>query len=226
MRINDIWEKQEQQVLFDEKWKKFMRRNFLWRHAPFVEFVLGAGSMALGTVHENSDFDVVVGARVGRIFTARFFSALFFGVFGWRRSKIDHHEYAMDKICLNHFVTIAAYKLDPPYNDYWRALYKKFIPIFGSPEVIDAFFVANEDWLGEVNKFGDDLRYRGARKSWGARAIEFLLLGRMGNVFERFLKRIQVRRIERGLSRANSENNLRISYSDSFLEFHTVEKEI
>ena len=86
--------KRQQQVLYDTKWKKFLRRAWLLRYLPFIEFALASGSMATGNVNPTSDFDVLIGAREGRIFTARFFSALVFGIFGWRRSRLDRHEAA------------------------------------------------------------------------------------------------------------------------------------
>ena len=43
----------------------------LFQYVPF-DFVFAAGSMAMGTVRQDSDFDVLVGVRHGRIFTARF----------------------------------------------------------------------------------------------------------------------------------------------------------
>ncbi|MDZ4231209.1 MAG: hypothetical protein U1C52_00240, partial [Patescibacteria group bacterium] len=60
--------------LYDRKWSKFLRKVKLFRFVPFVEFVLASGSLATGKVHEGSDFDVMVGVRPGRIFTARFFA--------------------------------------------------------------------------------------------------------------------------------------------------------
>lgn len=41
--------------------------------------------MALGDVHQNSDFDVIVGAKYGRLYTARFFCLFFYKILGWRR---------------------------------------------------------------------------------------------------------------------------------------------
>src|SRR3989338_8362689 len=101
---NEVILKRQQQVLYDKKWRKFLRRTWLFKYIPFVDFALAAGSMALGNVSPESDFDVIIGARPGRVFTTRFFCVVAFGVFGWRRTKLNHRESAADKICLNHFV--------------------------------------------------------------------------------------------------------------------------
>ena len=144
----DLLQKRGREVLHDEKWVKFLKRAGLFRHLPFVDFVLGAGSLATGRVSPDSDFDVIVGVRQGRIFTARFFAILAFGFFGWRRRRLNHHEAARDKVCLNHFVTPLAYRLPPPYSHSLRELYKNLVPVWGDMEKINAFFMANHLWLG------------------------------------------------------------------------------
>ncbi len=213
-------EKRQQQVLYDEKWKKFLRRTWLFRWIPFVDFALAAGSMATGNVNENSDFDVIVGARIGRIFTARFFAVLSFGLLGWRRRKLSHKELASDQICLNHFVTERSFKLSPPYNDYWEALYKNLVPVFGSQEKIHQFWQANEPWLGEKINYKDDLRHLHRTSAWKKKAYEWLLSGSLGDKLESWLKKIQVRRIEKSLKKFPPGFEPRIRYGNDELEFH------
>ncbi|MCR4260823.1 MAG: hypothetical protein NUV96_00545, partial [Candidatus Colwellbacteria bacterium] len=132
--------------LYSRKWEKFLRRVKLFRFVPFVEFVLAAGSLATGRIHEASDFDVIVGARHGRIFTTRFFTVIVFKIFGYHRRGIDHKESASDKICLNHFVTDKKYRLDPPHEGSWMELYQSLVPVMGDEEKIKKFFEDN-DWM-------------------------------------------------------------------------------
>jgi len=209
---------QEQQVLYDRKWIIFLRRTGMFRHIPFVEFALAAGSMALGNVHKDSDFDVIVGVRAGRIFTARFFSVLFFGALGWRRKKLTHHEAASNKVCLNHFVTAASYALSPPHSPYWKALYQSLVPVYGADQPIQKFFAANADWAG-ARAYQDDLRHRYQRGSHLKRILETIFSGFPGRLFEALFRRVQVRRIERGLQ-AEAGYKPRIVYGDTELEFH------
>ena len=68
----------EMNELFDKKFRIFKKRSRLFKYIPFVDFVLLAGSMATGRVHEKSDFDVIIGVRRGRVFTSWFLSALSF----------------------------------------------------------------------------------------------------------------------------------------------------
>ena len=209
-----------QQVLYDKKWKKFLGKAWLFRYIPFVEFAIAAGSMASGNVKETSDFDVIIGVREGRIFTARFFAILGFGFFGFRRKRLSHKEDAADKICLNHFITKPSYMLKPPYTDSWRELYRNLVPVWGDQVKINEFLMANESWAGPVAVFKDDLRYDRRDDSWVKKIREFFLGGRFGDAVERMLKFVQVRKIEYTLASSKLGFKPRVSYSDSELEFH------
>lgn len=208
----------QQQVLHDKKWITFLRRTWLLRHIPFVELALAAGSMATGKVNPDSDFDVIVGARQGRIFTARFFSVLAFGAFGWRRKKLSHKESAANTVCLNHFVTPSAYRLSPPHNEYWQDLYRNLVPIYGDTVKVLAFFSAN-DWRGATGEYHDDLRHRYRSPSSVRKIAEGFLSGRLGDWLEARLRSFQISRIEKGLAEEVGYKP-RIIYSDDELEFH------
>lgn len=212
-------DRRQRQVLHDKKWIKFLGRTWLFRHVPFAEFVLAAGSLATGAVNESSDFDVIVGVRSGRIFTARFFSVAAFGLFGWRRKKLSHKEAASDKVCLNHFVTAGAYRLSPPRNRYWQDLYASLVPVYGSDEKVRDFFSANNSWLASEVSYADDLRHEHRFPSGFKSFFEKFLAGAAGDRLERWLKKVQVARIERGI-KDEAGHKPRILYSDSELEFH------
>mgnify|MGYP001582364245 FL=1 len=212
--------KRKQQVLYDKKWIIFLRRTWPFRHIPFAEFAVAAGSMALGNVNAESDFDVIVGARAGRIFTARFFAVAIFGLLGWRRKKLSHKEAAADKICLNHFITPATFRLSPPHDKYWQILYANLVPVFGDPARISAFFMANHDWAKTGPIHAEDPRYLYQQPSVVKVFIEKLLSGMVGSWLEKLLRNFQIWRIERNLSRNPSGYKPRIKYNDEELEFH------
>lgn len=220
---SDILKHRQQQVLHDKKWIKFLRRTWLFRWIPFVEFALAAGSLVTGNVHIDSDFDVIVGAMPGRIFTARFFSVIGFGFFGWRRKRLSHKEAAADKVCLNHFVTEKSYRLSPPHNAYWQNLYQNLVPVYGAQEKINKFFAANADWLSQskviVRPYIDDLRHIYRTGSFAKKIREWILDGCFGNWLERKLKALQVARIEKSFG-TEAGYKPRVIYSDDELEFH------
>lgn len=115
-------------VLYDQKRLKLLRRARLFNWVPFVEKVFLAGSMALGHVHENSDFDVIVVTAPGRLYTARFFCLLLFGLAGWRRTLTN----PKDGFCFNHFV-INDRSLMEPFGEYGAQLKKNLEEIFTRP---------------------------------------------------------------------------------------------
>ena len=209
--------RRQQDVLSDKKWLKFLKLARFFRQLPFTEFVLGAGSLALGNARRDSDFDVIVGAKAGRIFTARFFCVLMFDLLGRRRRKFSRRKEASDKICFNHFITPVAYRLRPPYNIYWRELYGNLVPIYGPKDKIQEFFKAN-DWMGK-RIYSDDLRHQFYQPGFGGIFWEKILSGRFGDLTERLLKRIQVRRIKKNL-RESSGFEPRFVFNDEELEFH------
>lgn len=210
----------EQDGLIARKWSKLLKYRPLFSYIPFVDFVLVAGSLAWGNVKPTSDFDVIIGARTGRIFTVRFFCILLFGMLGLRRRRIDHKGQASDKFCFNHFVTSASYTLRPPYNPYWQKLYKNLVPIYGKKEAVQQFFLAN-DWMRrEIEPPAFDHRFQKERFNIIKKSLEFLLNGKLGGFFEKTVKKIQLRRIEKSLREGGMGVRPRLRYDDEELEFH------
>lgn len=205
-------------VLADKKWRKFLRRVRFFRFVPFTDFVLASGSLVTGKLHEKSDFDVIVGIRQGRIFTARFFAVVIFGILGWRRSKLDHKEDSSDKICLNHFVTLRSYRLNPPHNEYWNYLYQNLVPVLGNENQVGGFFQSN-DWMNPLRTYKRESRYLGKGQSLFKKFLEWLFGGRFGDGIEEMLKENQVKRIESGLPHSLGYKP-RFIYNDDELEFH------
>lgn len=207
--------------MLDKKWELFHKRARVFNHVPFVDFAIASGSMAMGTAKETSDFDVIVGVRSGRIFTARFLSIIVTNALRIRATAHDNFENksnSADKICLNHFVTKESYKLSPPYNEYWKKLYESLVPLIGDAEKIKLFFEKN-DWVDVQKTKFKHLNIETFKYSLIRKFLEMILEGRVGDVVEKYLKRYQINRIQRGL---NSPNHYkpRIIYSDSELEFH------
>lgn len=209
-------------TLYEQKWQKFLSRTWLFRFIPFIDFVFVAGSLATGNVREESDFDVIVGARQGRIFTVRFLCFLFFRPLGW---WAKHPGKAKDKICFNHFVTPNAYRLSPPHNEYWKKLYLSLIPILGNKIVIQRFYRANEDWIGHTRLYEDDNRHVYAKPGKIKKVLERLLSGKFGDRLEKIFRKIQLEKMKTS-SNQGSIHKPRIIMSDDELEFHPHTKRI
>ncbi len=78
--------------------KKIVR--FL-KFAPFVRMIVTTGRLAMKNAEKESDWDVLVVLKKGKIWTGRTLVTLFLHLIGKRRYK----EKIKDRICLNHFIT-------------------------------------------------------------------------------------------------------------------------
>lgn len=211
--------------LAGKKWDKLLRRARLFTFVPFVNLVFVAGSMAMGHIKKDSDFDFIIGVKSGRIFTARFFCHLFFGFFGWRRPRGMEGDAAKDRFCFSHFVTPEKYHFSPPYDKYSQELFASLVPIYGDSSEIQKFFDINTGWMNEGRVYKGDNRHIYKENSFLAKFLETILSGKFGNYIERRLRNLQLKRIERS-SKFDKLHNPRIIFNDSELEFHPYTKQI
>lgn len=211
----------EQYVL--EKWNKLLHRAMLFTHIPFIEAIFVAGSMAIGNTSKDSDFDLIIAVKSGRIFTARAFCVFMFGVLGWRRKRGERGASLSDKFCLNHFVTPEKYKLSGPYSESWQKLYSSLVPIYGNKDMIQKFYDANSDWMKEKRIYKEDKRHIYRKGSKFKLFLEIIFERNLGIFLEKFLKDIQIKKIEKSL-RTEKLHNPRIIFNDSELEFHPDRK--
>ena len=220
----------DQNILYDHKWHKLLKRSSLFRYFPFIDFVLVAGSMALGDVHENSDFDVIVGTKYGRLYTARFFCLATYKILRWRRKviSVDQRLVGVDPrlegFCFNHFVTEKTYCLRPPYNLYWQELYSNLVPILGNEANINKFFISNIGLrkglkFGE-SEIGEDLRFRHKNFSRLKTLLEKLLSGKFGDWTEETIKKYQHKKIEQSFKKFPPGYKPRLIYDDKEVELH------
>ena len=205
-----------QDVLLDKKWKIFLKRVRIFKYLPFVEAVFGAGSMSLGNVHSGSDFDVLIIAKSGRIFTTRFIAMFILGFLGLRRAGMDHKDNVSDKICLNHFVTEKSMRLDDYDNLYCHELYYNLVPVYGSRDIVDKFYEAN-DWV-KRRPYPEDRRFK-VGSSLVKNILELLLGNFVGNKLEKIFKKIQLKRIYKNLNKTIGYRS-RLKFTDHELEFH------
>ena len=188
--------------------------------------------MALGDVHENSDFDVIVGAKYGRLYMARFFCLAVYKILGWRRAKISkfrHVDISKDSFCFNHFVTEKSYCLQPPYNLYWRELYKNLVPVFGNTESIEKFFELNIGLRKGLNLqikslakaiILEDLRFKYKTPSRLKIALEKSLSGKFGDWIEKLSKQYQHKKIKQSFKKFPPGYKPRLIYDDKEVELH------
>ena len=62
--------------IWDQKWKKARKIFWIMQVVPFAKLVMGSGSFSLGNTRKDSDVDLLIIAKKGRIWTVRTFFTL------------------------------------------------------------------------------------------------------------------------------------------------------
>ncbi len=210
------------QKIADRKWKKTLRAVKYMNMIPHVLAVFGSGSLALNNTKLESDLDILIVAKSGRIWTTRMLVSLVMSLLRVRRTKTD--TIAPDKVCLNHYVTDASLKI-PHQSMYCAHLYAHLVPILLRDEAMVYKFKKENDWMKNYiyNWKEEGEQHLKTLKPYPrmnrvAMFLESVLSGRVGDWLEKYFKRVQLKRI-------NSDPNTnksggRATFNDLELEFH------
>ncbi len=208
----------ERQKIADQKWKKVKRIVRLAQILPYLRSIQVSGSLAINNPKINSDIDLLIVAKPGRIWTARALLTLF----AYLTKQYRHKGLTKDRLCLNHYLTENS--LQVPHQSIYNAqTYFNLVPIAGSPELANQFQKSNQ-WLGKylANYSQPQKNYtRLVNKGWLnylAGVIEFILDQRAGDWLELWLKKFQIRRIKK--DPLTYQAGGRIIFTDQQLEFH------
>ena len=186
-------------ILSDEKFHAIERVTGLFSSVPFVDLAVLSGSCASERARDDSDIDIIIGAKGGRVWTARFFTLLFADAAGVRHKEGE----AKDKLCLSLFISPGAYRMNDPENDYERELYPLLKPIFGDDDSVRGFFEENRGIVSDSFMDGGILPVR-CEKNRFAKMIEKLFDGRFGDGLEIFVRGLQTRKIKRYMKKSIS----------------------
>lgn len=127
------------------KWKIARRAARRLARLPLVRMVGVTGSLALSNTQADSDIDLLLVVRRGRIWTARMLLLLAAQLMGRRRTYDDRR--APDKLCLNHFITDDALAMSLGLRSVYTAvLYEHVVPLFGLA-VWRRWRAANAVWI-------------------------------------------------------------------------------
>jgi len=130
------------------KLKKLRRIVWFLRFVPFARMIAVTGRLAMKNTGKNSDWDLFVLLKKGKIWTGRTLVTAFVHLIGKRRygNKIK------DRICLNYFITDESLKInikERPFevNLFSASEYSFMIPLFGF-RVFRKFQIRNP-WIRE-----------------------------------------------------------------------------
>lgn len=205
----------------------------LLRLVPFVCFVGLGNTLAFGIANPDSDIDVLIVLRRGRIFLGRLLATLAVQLAGWRR----HGLHVVNRVCLSFYITESALDLAPlkydddPYLTYWLA---SLVPLFG--EETYAKLVTANSWLASALP-----NWRGLRLAGGAsQAAHPVVLprSRLVATLESFLQFLVgswgealARRFELALIRRHRDSRLddgtrAVVVTNEVLKFHESDRRV
>ncbi|MBU1137147.1 nucleotidyltransferase domain-containing protein [Patescibacteria group bacterium] len=219
-RKNIIGERIERQKISDQKWKKSKLVIKLLQIVPFVRLIILSGSLAMNNAKKNSDIDLLIIAKSGRIWTCRALISLFSQILGKRR----HGALTKDRLCLNHYLTDQSLKISGQ-SLYNAQTYAHLTPVLEMDNGLYRRFQEQNNWLGDYLLFYPSENKGYLKKIQPNRLMIFLrklkeglLDGELGDRLELFLKKIQAKRITK--DPLTYQTGGRVIFNDSQLEFH------
>ena len=221
-RVNIVQQRLDRKKIWDDKWKKSKKIFWIMQIIPFTKLVMGSGSFSLGNTRKDSDVDLMIVAKWGRIWTVRTFFTLLTSLLRVKR----HKDKTEDMICLNHYITDRSLRI--PFESLYTAqLYYHILSIYNSDEDRKLFlkFQKENEWMKEYlenYEFSELEGLRSIKRSkillFISKLFEFILSGKIGDYFEKKMSEIQTNRIKK--DPLNSKKGGRITISNTQLEFH------
>ena len=209
-------EKQKLAALF---WRKVESWRWLFQLCPFLDLVAVCNSLPLGILNQESDIDLFIVARPGRLFLARSVVTILSSLFGIRR----HGKKIRKRFCLSFFVDgscldLSGIALQPQdiYLAYWM---RGLEPINGEWKIYEAFLQKNEKWLKDYFSLPfqakQHFKERPLLIRWGKSVLEALL---DWDFLENILRDFQLKRIQQKLSQSKTGSG--VVANEKMLKFH------
>jgi len=209
----------ERQKIADQKWKKARRAIRFLQALPYIRLVAVSGSLAMNNTKEESDIDLLIITKAGRIWTCRALATLYFHLIGQRR----HGNLTKNRFCLNHYITDSS--LEIPWPSLYNAqTYAHLVPLWQKKGLYHKFQKANK-WIGQylvnysINQKGYLTRLESNQFLGLIRKFrEWILDNWFGDLLEFFLKKVQEKKIKK--EPLTFKSGGRVSFDDQQLEFH------
>lgn len=207
-------------------WEKTNKYISVLQIVPFLKMVSVCNNLAFGNVDEESDIDLFIVAKKGRLFLVRIFVTFILHFLGVRR----HGNKVSSRFCLSFFVdeeglnfSMIALKNDV-YLAYWIC---SMVPLINDG-IVDKFLNENV-WAKNYFENVDDFRIKTDRvlknkwiKNVLRKFLEFVFNGRFGDFVENRLKKWQLRRANKKAKMVGPGASIVVS--DHILKFHNVDK--
>ena len=205
-------------------WKRVEIYLTVLQIVPFVRMVAVCNNLAFGKVNKESDIDLFVIAKGGRLFIVRSFVTFLLHVLGVRR----HGNKVAGRFCLSFFVDEEHLDLSPIAieNDIYLAFWiKSMLPVI---DIDDAYkmFLSKNTWARDY--FDNDFELNKKQllsvltfKEFFRQMLELALTGLIGDFLEGKLKKWQ---LKRALKKKKEKGGDSLIIEDHILKFHNVDR--
>ena len=217
----------EKKEWIDKKNKILKRAVKKMRYVPFLKAVFVCNNLSFKTASEDSDIDVFIVAREGRIWIVRFFTTLFLSIFFLRR----HGSKIKDRICLSFYCSdkylnlrsIQISNRPDIYLVYWLA---QLIPVYDIDYTSVKMERAN-NWIKEyvgsslLENDGKELKVEGSKFSKSFKSFfESAWKGGYGDLVEKQLREMQKTKMKMNKYTKQGEGSAGVIINDQMLKFH------
>lgn len=185
----------------------------LLSHVPGIKMAALCNSMVIGTPEEDSDIDLFIITRSGRIWLTRFLATIVLQLAGLRR----HGRKVNDRICLSFYISedhLALSDLmyqDDTYFYYWLATLRVLI----DNDTAERFMTANQlanifpNWKLDLSAaVSSDICHNSCPAD------------KLGGWLEAIAKRLQLSKMSLNKKSLAGEDDSRVVISDTVLKFH------
>ncbi|MBI2436278.1 MAG: hypothetical protein HYV41_00825 [Candidatus Magasanikbacteria bacterium] len=224
----DVLDSRHVQTLETEKKMRIAKRGISkLRYIPFIRSVFVCNTVAGGYPTKESDIDVCIIVRDGRLWIARFFANLMLKILRLRTSATQER----DKICLSFFISEKRLNLfdlriadQDIYLAYWLT---QLVPVYDPENLHESIMRAN-NWVKEVLPYAfqaydliDRWKVVDSKISLFFKKIgENLWGGGYGNLIEDQTKKIQMPKVTLHYGDFAKQNNSNVIIADDILKFH------
>jgi len=208
------------QKLADQRWGRIRRMIKLLQSIPYIRLIMLSGSLAMNNPKKESDIDLLIVTKAGRIWTCRALTTLFIHLLGQRR----HDHLTENRFCLNHYLTDRSLKV--PFPSLYNAqTYAHLISLWQAEAGLYQKFQKANRWLNDYLFFypiSQKGYFREIKSNWFFTFLresrEFILDSKLGDVLELILRKIQSRRISH--DDLTYQAGGRVVFDNNQLEFH------
>lgn len=209
------------------KWKKLKKLVRWLALVPFLKLAAVTGSLTAYNTRQESDFDLLIVAKSGRLWLTRTLITALTGLLGVRR----HDQFTQDRICLNCYLTEDGLEIRPqakPRDFHSAQEYGRLTPILEIKPGLYQKFIESNQWLKFFLSFYPWPNSQTAKKiqpniflTLVRRVAEWCLGGKIGDWLEKKLGQWQTRRIRQ---KNESQPADQVYVSNQCLMFHPQSK--